>query len=74
MRLRAPVTEPCDAALVAGTPHATALRRMSQAGGRLATAAVARMQETLPWFRDLPPKHRAAVRLVVQDGIDSFVD
>jgi PucR C-terminal helix-turn-helix domain/GGDEF-like domain len=74
MRLRAPVTEPCDAALVAGTPHATALRRMSQAGGRLATAAVARMQETLPWFRDLPPEHRAAVGLVVQDGIDSFVD
>jgi hypothetical protein len=50
------------------------IRRIEQATGRLATQSVARMDEALPWFRDLPPAQRSWVTLVAQSGLHSFVE
>ncbi|MGA8117455.1 MAG: helix-turn-helix domain-containing protein [Actinocatenispora sp.] len=49
------------------------LRRVERAAGTLATASVARMDETLPWFRELPAERRSWVMLVAQSGVNSFV-
>lgn len=51
-----------------------AARRLQRASGALATAATARMDERLPWFRELPADERAWVSLVAQTGITAFVD
>ena len=57
------------------TPPATAtLRRLERASGALATKSVARMDETLPWFRDMPADQRSWVMLIAQAGIASFVE
>jgi hypothetical protein len=53
---------------------AATLRRIERAAGALATASVARMDETLPWFRDLPADQRAWVMLVAQSGVRSLVE
>ncbi|MEJ3747401.1 helix-turn-helix domain-containing protein [Actinomycetes bacterium KLBMP 9797] len=50
------------------------LRRIERAAGALATASVARMDETLPWFRELPADQRAWVMLVAQAGVRSLVE
>ena len=50
------------------------VRRIEQATGRLATQSVARMDEELPWFRELPPDQRSWVTLVAQAGLQSYVD
>ncbi|EGD40051.1 PucR family transcriptional regulator [Nocardioides sp. WG-D5] len=49
---------------------AQALRR---ATGRLATAATSRMDDAMPWFKDLSAKNRSLVGLIVQAGIKEFV-
>lgn len=41
--------------------------------GDLATATLSRLEETLPWYRDMPPARRAAVGNVAQSGISSFI-
>ncbi|MEY4321992.1 MAG: hypothetical protein RL167_720 [Actinomycetota bacterium] len=41
--------------------------------GELATATLQRLDDTLPWYRDMPPARRASVGLVAQAGISSFV-
>ena len=57
------------------TPPATAtLRRLERASGALATKSVARMDETLPWFRAMPADQRSWVMLIAQAGIASFVE
>jgi hypothetical protein len=50
------------------------IRRIEQATGRLATQSVARMDEALPWFRELPADQRSWVTLVAQAGIQSYVE
>ena len=54
--------------------HEDTIRRIEQATGRLATASVARMDEQLAWFRELPADQRSWVTLVAQAGIQSYVD
>lgn len=54
-------------------PLVATLRRVERAAGTLATASVARMDETLPWFRELPAERRSWVMLVAQSGVNSFV-
>ncbi len=56
-----------------GTETSATLRRIERAAGGLATASVARMDETLPWFRDLPADQRSWVMLVAQAGVRSLV-
>jgi hypothetical protein len=46
------------------------LRRIS---GDLATATNKRLEETLPWYAEMPPARRSAVGLVAQAGITSFI-
>ncbi|PJJ63303.1 PucR family transcriptional regulator [Compostimonas suwonensis] len=41
--------------------------------GELATATLKRLEETLPWYGDMPPGRRSAVGLVAQAGITSFI-
>ncbi|GAB3293219.1 PucR family transcriptional regulator [Pseudoclavibacter terrae] len=41
--------------------------------GELSTATVKRLEDTLPWFGDMPPGRRSAVGLVAQSGISSFI-
>src|SRR5262249_46502728 len=40
------------------------IRRIEQATGQLATKSVARMDDELPWFRELPSDQRSWVTLV----------
>lgn len=51
-----------------------AIRRIEQSTCRLATQSVARMDEELPWFRELPSDQRSWVTLVAQAGLQSFVE
>src|SRR5262245_18380559 len=53
---------------------AASVRAIERAAGALATASVARMDETLPWFRELPADQRAWVMLVAQAGVRSLVE
>jgi len=46
------------------------LRRIS---GDLATATIQRLEDTLPWYAEMPPARRSAVGLVAQAGITSFI-
>jgi hypothetical protein len=46
------------------------LRKIS---GELATATLKRLEDTLPWYSDMPPGRRSAVGLVAQAGITSFI-
>ncbi|WP_433307394.1 PucR family transcriptional regulator [Actinoplanes sp. CA-030573] len=55
-------------------PLAATLRRIERNAGGLATSAVARMDETLPWFRALPADQRSWVMLVAQAGVRSLVE
>ncbi|HRQ00842.1 MAG TPA: PucR family transcriptional regulator, partial [Terrimesophilobacter sp.] len=41
--------------------------------GELATATLKRLDDTLPWYREMPPGRRSAVGLVAQAGITSFI-
>jgi len=41
--------------------------------GELSTATLKRLDDTLPWYRDMPPGRRSAVGLVAQAGITSFI-
>ncbi|MEU4690994.1 helix-turn-helix domain-containing protein [Actinoplanes sp. NPDC023714] len=50
------------------------LRRIERHAGALASSAVARMEETLPWFRALPADQRSWVMLVAQAGVRSLVE
>ncbi len=49
------------------------LQRLRRGTGALATAALQRMDERLPWYRALEPEDRSWVGLVAQAGIGAFV-
>jgi hypothetical protein len=57
--------------MATGRPNVDTLTR---ATGDLTTAATKRMEETLPWFRELGPDERSWVSLVAQAGITAFID
>jgi hypothetical protein len=50
------------------------IRSIERAAGAIATASVARMDDALPWFRELPADQRAWVMLVAQAGVRSLVE
>ncbi|MBL7498195.1 helix-turn-helix domain-containing protein [Frankia sp. CN7] len=58
----------------AGGSNDAVIRRIERASGLLATKAVARMAELLPWYPGLSARYRADIQLVVQAGIASFVE
>ena len=49
-------------------------RRLHRSTGALSTAATARMETDMPWFRELSAEDRSWVGLIVQAGIRGFVD
>lgn len=50
------------------------ISRITRSTGELTTAATKRMEETLPWFRELGAEERSWVSLVAQAGITAFID
>ncbi len=46
------------------------LRRIS---GDLASATIQRLEDSLPWYAEMPPARRSAVGLVAQAGISAFI-
>ncbi|WP_067964303.1 PucR family transcriptional regulator [Nocardiopsis trehalosi] len=62
-----------------GADHGDAVRaetvqRLERAMGTLGTAAVARMESRLSWFRRMSAADRSWVGLVAQSGVAAFVD
>jgi hypothetical protein len=47
---------------------------MERAAGALGTAAIAAMDERLPWYRKMSAEHRSWLGLVAQAGIAAFLD
>ncbi|MRX42516.1 PucR family transcriptional regulator [Agromyces kandeliae] len=41
--------------------------------GELSTQTLKRLEDTLPWYGEMPPSRRSAVGLVAQAGISSFI-
>ena len=56
------------------TPHQRAATALQRATGALSTAATARMEQDMPWFRALSAEDRSWVSMIVQAGIQGFVD
>jgi len=55
-------------------PRARAVHDLHRATGQLSTAAMARMDDEMPWFAELSAEDRSWVGVIVQAGIKSFVD
>ena len=55
-------------------PRQRAADALQRATGALSTAATARMESDMPWFRELSAEDRSWVGLIVQAGIRGFVD
>ncbi|MCW2897653.1 MAG: putative transcriptional regulator, PucR family, partial [Actinomycetia bacterium] len=54
--------------------HPETVTRIERSMGALGTAAIAAMDERLPWFRKMTAENRSWLGLVAQAGIASFVD
>jgi DNA-binding PucR family transcriptional regulator len=54
--------------------NAATVRRLERGTGTLATHAIERMDELLPWYRGMGPENRSWVNLVAQAGIAAFVE
>lgn len=65
---------PASTVEVLQTVPDSVLRRLKQYSGRLATEAVAAMQDRLPFFAGLEASQRASVHLVVQTAVVNFVE
>lgn len=52
---------------------AQTLQYLRNISGELATATLKRLDDTLPWYREMPPSRRSAVGLVAQAGISSLI-
>jgi len=58
---------------VAARSKTETLAWLRQIAGELATATLKRLEDTLPWYREMPPGRRSSVGLVAQAGIRSFI-
>lgn len=57
----------------AAPPHQRAADALQRNAGALSTAAMARMEQDLSWFRELSAEERSWVGMIVQAGIREFV-
>jgi hypothetical protein len=57
-----------------GRVRAETVQRLERAMGSLGTAAMASMDQRLPWFRAMSAENRSWIGLVAQAGIAAFVD
>ncbi|ACZ31152.1 putative transcriptional regulator, PucR family [Xylanimonas cellulosilytica DSM 15894] len=53
--------------------RAATVQRVREGAGTLTNAALRRLDDELPWYRDLPAEDRSYVGMVAQSGIRSFV-
>ena len=51
-----------------------AIHRLEQSVGPLTNAAIAKMNDDLPWFRALTAEDRSWIGLIAGAGISSFVE
>jgi hypothetical protein len=58
---------------MAGKTKAQTLAWLRTISGELSTATLKRLDDTLPWYGEMPPGRRSAVGLVAQAGISSFI-
>jgi len=58
---------------MAAMTKAQTLAWLRNVSGELATETLKRLDDTLPWYGDMPPSRRSAVGLVAQAGITSFI-
>ncbi|CAN5208686.1 fatty acid biosynthesis transcriptional regulator FasR [soil metagenome] len=61
---------------MSGTPartRARIARRLQGSVGALSNATTARMEQEMPWFRDLSAQDRSWINMIVQAGINAFV-
>jgi len=54
--------------------RAVLARRVHRMTGSLTSSAMARMEETVPWFQALSANQRASVGTIVEAGVNSFVE
>lgn len=55
------------------TTKAETLAWLRTISGELATATLKRLDETLPWYSEMPPGRRSAIGMVAQAGISSLI-
>ena len=60
-------------ASAAGMDKAATLTWLRRISGDIASVTIKRLEDTLPWYADMPPARRSAVGLVAQAGITSFI-
>jgi DNA-binding PucR family transcriptional regulator len=53
---------------------AETVRRIERASGALGTAAIAAMDQRLPWYRNMSAENRSWLGLVAQAGVAAFLD
>jgi sugar diacid utilization regulator len=70
---QAAVPHPVGGRIPEGRDRRRIAGRLQRASGALTSAALARMEREMPWFRDLPAEHRSSIGLIVSAGINSFV-
>ena len=63
-----------DEQRAAARVHPETVRRIERSMGTLGTAAIAAMDERLPWFRKMSAENRSWLGLVAQAGIAAFAD
>jgi DNA-binding PucR family transcriptional regulator len=54
--------------------NADTVRRIERASGALGTAAIAAMDQRLPWYRNMSAENRSWLGLVAQAGVAAFLD
>lgn len=54
-------------------PKKETLAWLRSISGELNSETLSKLEETLPWYRKMPPARRASVGLVAQSGISSFL-
>jgi hypothetical protein len=64
---------PEQAELLVAKPKDETLEWLHSIAGEIATTTLARLDQTLPWYRQMPASRRSAVGLVAQAGITSFL-
>jgi hypothetical protein len=52
--------------------HPRTVRRVTAASGMISTAALDRMHDELPWYRDMAAESRSWIGLIVQAGVNNF--
>ena len=60
--------------MVTRAPLTATLRRLERASGAIATQSVARMDESLEWFRSMPADQRSWIMLIAQAGVAALVE